>query len=419
MATIKKALTDASLRNLKAPGAYPAGGERGLSLIITPTGKKSWRLRYWIDGKEHVHTLGHYDATVPPGTEGYLGLADARQRAKQAKIDAKQGNHPKDQKKAQQVARKADRELTFRVVAAEFVEHNMRANGWSASTEKGHRYALAAINEIIGPIPVKQISPDHIKAVLKPYQESKTKRPTAERFAFSVVKHVLAFAKTSKYVDRNEALGCEGLLSKRKRGEPRSNNHAAILEPAELGAFLRKLEAHPLHSPSWYGMRLLTMLPARPSELASMRWADLDTDGGWWVYRMPKVDKEHRIYLPRQAVAILQELQQRRLGQAEHVLPSRLDPDKPMHPESMRLLLTEQLGYSVGTVTCHGWRATWRTCGKKYLRIDPDVLELAMGHETKDPLGRAYNRDDMLDERAQAAQLYADWLDRLREGTSE
>ncbi|WP_167665921.1 tyrosine-type recombinase/integrase [Pseudomonas putida] len=417
-----KPLTDSRVRNLTAPGTYPDGTVRGLYLIVSGAGTKSWRLRYWVDGTEHVHTLGRYyiAKTGMPLPQDHMGLVEARAAAEAAKAGARAGNHPRDRKKAQQVARKADRELTFRVVAAEFVEHNMTANDWSASTEKGHRYALDAINEIMGGVPVKQIGVEHIKAVLKPYQESKPKRPTAERFAFGVLKRVLAFAKTSKYIGENVAIGSEGLLSKRKKGEPRSqSNHAAILDPVELGVFLRKLEAHPLHSPSWYGMRLQTMLPARPSELASMKWSELDTDSGWWVYVMPKVDKQHRVPLPRQAVAILRELQQRRMGQAEYVLPSRLNPDQPMHPESMRLLLTEQLGYGVGTVTPHGFRATWRTLGKKHLKIDPDVLELAMGHETKDPLGRAYNRDDMLPERAEAAQMYADWLDSLREVTTE
>ncbi|WP_225785749.1 tyrosine-type recombinase/integrase [Pseudomonas sp. Marseille-P9655] len=419
MTTAKKPLTDAKVRDTKTPGTYPEGSVRGLSLVITATGARSWRLRYWIDGKEYVHTLGRYyiAKTGMPVPADHMSLVAARAAAEAAKASARQGTHPKEQKKAQQAARKADRELTFRVVAAEFVEHNMTANGWSASTEKGHRYALAAINGIIGDVPVKRVDTDHIKAILRPYQESSPKRPTAERYALSVVKRVLAFAKTSRYISENVATGTEGLLSKRKKGEPRSQtNHAAILDPVELGAFLRKLEAHPLHSPSWYGLRLLTMLPVRPGELASMRWKDLDLEAGWWVYTMPKVSKRHHVPLPQQAVAILQELKQRRMGQAEYVLPSRLDPDKPMHPESMRLLLTEQLGYGVGTVICHGWRATWRTCGKKHLKIDPDVLELAMGHETKDPLGTAYNRDDLLEERTEAAQLYANWLERLKNG---
>lgn len=417
MTVTKKPLTDAAVRDKKTPGTYPDGTVRGLYLIVSAIGTKSWRLRYWVDGTERVHTLGRYYVARAgvPLPQDHMGLVDARTAAEAAKAGARQGIHPKDQKKAQQAARKADHELTFRVVAAEFVEHNMTANDWSPSTEKGHRYALAAINEIIGDVPVKHLDTDHIKAVLKPYQIQDSKRPTAERFAFGVVKRVLSFAKTSKYVSENVAVGCESFLSKRKKGERRSqSNHAAILDPVELGAFLCKLEAHPLHSPSWYGMRLQTMLPVRPGELAAMRWEDLDLDAGWWVYVMPKVDKPHHVPLPRQAIAILRELLQRRMGHAEYVLPSRLDPAKPMHPESMRLLLTKQLKYDVGTVTCHGFRATWRTCGKKYLKIDPDVLELAMGHETDDPLGRAYNRDDLLPERVEAAQLYADWLDDLR-----
>ncbi|MCY1310538.1 Prophage integrase IntA [compost metagenome] len=134
---------------------------------------------------------------------------------------------------------------------------------------------------------------------------------------------------------------------------------------------------------------------------------------------MPKVDKEHRVPLPRQAIVTLRELQQRRMGQAEYVLPSRLDPDKPMHPESMRLLLTKQLGYDVGTVTPHGFRATWRTLGQKPLKIDVDILEMSLGHEVKDPLGRAYNRNDFMEERFVASQLYADWLDELKAKTTD
>ncbi|MNJ39677.1 putative prophage CPS-53 integrase [compost metagenome] len=410
-----KPLTDAAVRS-KSAGTYADGVERGLFLVVTASGVKSWRLRYWVDKKEYVYTLGRFDL----GSAEHLGVGEARNAAKQAKTSAKNGIHPKDVKKIAEATKRATTALTFSAVAQEFVEHNVTVNDWSPSTEKGHRYAIAAINQIMGDVPVKQINPDHIKALLKPYQQQETKRPTAERYALSVVKRVLAFAKTSRYVSENVAIGCEGLLSKRKKGGPRSqSNHAAILDPVALGTFLRELEAHPLHSPSWYGLQLLTMLPVRPGELAAMRWDGLDLDNGWWVYVMPKVDKEHRVPLPRQAIVTLRELQQRRMGQAEYVLPSRLDPDKPMHPESMRLLLTKQLGYDVGTVTPHGFRATWRTLGQKPLKIDVDILEMSLGHEVKDPLGRAYNRNDFMEERFVASQLYADWLDELKAKTTD
>jgi len=410
----KKPLTDTAVRSAK-PGAHPDGTVRGLSLIVTESGTRSWRLRYWIDSKEHTITLGRFyilkeGAALPAD---HMSLQDARSAAAVVKAGARQGIHPKAEKQAKLAARKADQAQTFRAVAAEFVTHNLTVNEWAPSTEKGHRYALEAINGIMGDVPVKQLGTEHIKAVIAHFQGKRT----AQRFAFGVVRRVLDFAKVSRYVDSNFADGCEALLPKRKKGETRTKtHHAAILDPVHLGDFLRKLEAHPLHSPSWYGLRLLILLPSRPSEVATMRWAELDLDAGWWVYTMPKVDKLHRVPLPRQAVEILRELQQRRMGQAGYVLRSRLAPGEAMHPESMRLLLTNQMKYSVGTVTPHGFRATWRTLGQKHLKIDPDVLELSLGHETKDPLGGAYNRDDLIPERIEAAQLYADWLDQLREG---
>lgn len=421
----KKPLTDSTVRSVKA-GAHPDGTVRGLSLIVTESGTRSWRLRYWVDGKEFVHTLGRF-YLIKPLPDDHMGLHEARSAAVAVKAGARQGIHPKDEKQAKVAADRAEKAQTFSAVAAEFVAHNLTVNEWSASTEKGHRYALDAINAIMGDVPVKKVGTGHINAVINHYAaekdaQGKVIKPAkliAQRFAFGVVRRVLDFAKVFHYVGNNAADGCEALLpkrEKRKKGEPRGkNHHAAILDPVALGDFLRKLEAHPLHSPSWYGMRLLTMIPSRPSEVATMRWVDLDLDTGWWVYVMPKVDKLHRVPLPRQAVAILRELRERRMGQAEYVLPSRLAPDEAMHPESMRLLLTKQLKYDVGSVTPHGFRATWRTCGKRHLKIDPDALELAMGHETKDPLGGAYDRDDLMPERIEAMQLYADWLDQLRD----
>jgi len=408
-----KPLTDSTVRSAKS-GAHPDGTVRGLFLIVTEAGTPSWRLRYWVDGKESVHTLGRYYILKEgaPLPSDHMSLVAARAAAEEVKAGARVGVHPKAAKQAKVAARKAEQAQTFRAVAAEFVAHNLSVNEWSASTEKGHRYALEAINQLMGNEPVKEVGTEHIKAVITHYQGKRT----AQRFAFGVVRRVLDFAKVSQYIASNVADGCEALLPKRKKGEPRAKtHHAALLDPVALGDFLLKLEAHPLHSPSWYGMRLLTLIPSRPSEVATMQWADLNLDAGWWIYTMPKVDKQHCVPLPRQAVEILRELQARRMGQAKHVLPSRLAPGEAMHPESMRLLLTKQLKYDVGSVTPHGFRATWRTLGKKHLKIDPDVLELAMGHETKDPLGGAYNRDDLLPERVEAAHLYANWLDQLRE----
>src|SRR6266436_5847787 len=84
-------LSDAKVRNAK-PNIKPykiADGE-GLFLLITPTGGKYWRLKYFFGGKEKVLALG-----VFPG----ITLADARERRAEAKKLLGKGADPGEAKK--------------------------------------------------------------------------------------------------------------------------------------------------------------------------------------------------------------------------------------------------------------------------------------------------------------------------------
>ncbi|MFK4002089.1 hypothetical protein ACI2I3_12170 [Psychrobacter namhaensis] len=44
------------------------------------------------------------------------------------------------------------------------------------------------------------------------------------------------------------------------------------------------------------------------------------------------------------------------------------------------------------------------------------LVEMALGHTTKDPNGTAYGRFEYIDDRAEMMQEWADYLDALREG---
>ncbi|MBP5085335.1 integrase arm-type DNA-binding domain-containing protein [Pseudomonas chlororaphis] len=404
MATTKKSLTDAAVRNLKSPGAHSDGTVRGLFLVVTPQGSKSWRLRYWIDKKEYVFTLGHYPET---------SLDSARKAATNAKGLIKQGIHPKDARQAEAAAKKAKQALTFEAVAEEFIQHMKAKDDWSTSTESGVRISLnASINPHLAAVPVSEVDVSHIKAVLS--QPRLVGKRTAQKVALSVIKRVLGYAKVSKYVTTNNADGLDELLPKRKKGEARFKHHAALETKEELQDYLARLDANNRRTSSFYGLRLLTMLPVRPAELAQMRWEDLEPNPGFWVFTMSKVHRQHIVPLPRQALVILDELQSRRMGQAEYVLPGRLGADRHVHPDSFRIALTEQLGYAVGEVTPHGFRATFQTLARKHLRIDTMVLELCLGHETPAAFSGAYDRNEFLEERIEAAQKWADYLDELR-----
>ncbi|MDE1475074.1 Arm DNA-binding domain-containing protein [Xenorhabdus bovienii] len=56
--------------------AYKLSDGGGLHLYISPTGSKSWRLKYRISGKEKLLTIGIYPV---------ISLADARKAREEAK----------------------------------------------------------------------------------------------------------------------------------------------------------------------------------------------------------------------------------------------------------------------------------------------------------------------------------------------
>jgi len=66
------ALSDTKVRTIKPlDKPFKLSDERGLFLIVTPTGGKWWRLKYRLDGKEKTLSLGVYPD---------VSLADAREK---------------------------------------------------------------------------------------------------------------------------------------------------------------------------------------------------------------------------------------------------------------------------------------------------------------------------------------------------
>lgn len=69
-----------------------------------------------------------------------------------------------------------------------------------------------------------------------------------------------------------------------------------------------------------------------------------------------------------------------------------------------------------GKHTAHGFRATARTILDEELEYRTDIIEHQLAHAVKDPNGTAYNRTAFLRRRRELMQLWADYLDTLRQG---
>ncbi|MET3896151.1 integrase [Devosia sp. UYZn731] len=110
-----KPLTALSIDKFKAADRrqeIPDGLITGLYLVIQPSGKRSWAVRYRNAGAPRKLTLGKYPA---------VSLADARAAAKTALVDVAIGVDPGAKKIAAQ-AEKFDQTRTFEAVARRYVE---------------------------------------------------------------------------------------------------------------------------------------------------------------------------------------------------------------------------------------------------------------------------------------------------------
>lgn len=109
-------LNDRQIRNAKrADKAYKLADGGGLYLRITPAGGKLWRLKYRINGKEKLLSIGKYPA---------ISLSEAREAAENARRLIAQGQDPAAAKQQAKQERKAALLNTFAYIAKAWHEQN-------------------------------------------------------------------------------------------------------------------------------------------------------------------------------------------------------------------------------------------------------------------------------------------------------
>ncbi len=165
------------------------------------------------------------------------------------------------------------------------------------------------------------------------------------------------------------------------------------------------------------------MLFQRPGELRGAAWSEINLDAALWTIPAARMKREkdgkengdpHLVPLPRQAVAILRDLQAY-TGHGAMVFRGERNHERPISENSVRTALIS-MGYTPEIQTWHGFRATARTMLAERLDCDPLVIEAQLAHSVKDVNGRAYNRTQYLKHRTAMMQQWADYLDRLAQG---
>jgi len=391
-------LTDTRIRSIK-PGAKEAkyfdGG--GLFLLVTPTGGRSWRLKYRFGGREKLLTLGGYP---------HVTLADARQRREVARGQLSQGVDPGAARK-EKAASELLEQLTFETVAREW--HNHFLPNWAPQTAKSVLGML--VRNTFAEIGNKPIGSIDIPMMLNMLRgiEARGAAFSAHRVR-ALCSKIFRYAITTGRADRDPTEYLQGALAPVK-----TTHMAATTEPKEFAPLLRMLDSYQGSLVVRCSLRLLPLLFVRPGELRTMKWVDVDFEKGEWSYLVTKTKTPHIVPLSRQVVTILQEVHPL-TGGGIYVFPSARSNSRPMSDMAMNAAM-RRMGIDTKTeITSHGFRAVARTLLDEVLGFRPDYIEHQLAHAVRDPLGRAYNRTTHLEERKKMMQSWADYLDKLKSG---
>lgn len=392
------ALSDTAIRAAKPrEKQFKLNDEKGLLLIVRPTGGKLWRLKYRFAGKEQQFTIGTYPE---------VGLKEARERRDAARALLAQGKNPSAEKKREKVAAAISAGNTFKLVAEEYIAKRQR-EGAAAATVAKAQWHLARLEKLHNR-PIAEIEAFEVLDVLRKL-ETRGNLEAARQiraFASRVFRYGVA---TTRCKTDPAALLVGALIA------PRVKNHAALTDPQEVGELLRAIDGYEGQPSTHYALSLAPHVFVRPGELRQAEWSEFDLESAIWAIpaSRTKMRKEHAVPLSRQAVAILRKAA--RISGAGNLAFPGLRGNRPISNNTMNAAL-RRLGYGHDDMTAHGFRAMASTLLNQSGKWRPDVVERALAHGERDKIRAAYNRAQYWDERVEMAQWWSDYLDTLRDG---
>lgn len=374
--------------------AYALTDGGGLQIEILPSGGKTWRFKYHLNGKREKVTIGAYPVFT---------IKQARDRHEELRALVARGQSPAKAKRAAATEQKLveARRLTFRSFAQRWVDETLfyRSGGYVAQTV---RWLDAYVYPAIGDMPLDEVLPRDVLAIIKARAETSV---TAERIRV-IVQQIYNHAIRNLLVTTNPAQALRGAIA---RAPVEHHRH---LSEKELAAFWRQLEDQGAHFTTISATRLLMLTMTRKSELLRSKWSEFDLDAAQWdvpAERM-KMGKAHRVFLSRQAVDILRQVHEL-TGHGQYVFPSIFRGSVPMGDVTLNHFF-KRMDFGVSDFSPHGTRGTAATLLREH-GFGRDVVELLLAHSEKNATVAAYSHMELAADRKRALQFLADRIEQL------
>ena len=383
-----------SINRLKEPGLWAVGGVAGLYLHVNARGARSWILRVVVGDKRRDMGLGGYPD---------IGVADARQKAREARLKIEQGVDPillRKQAKSELMALQAT-DKTFEQAAGEYIK--IHADSWSNDKHrKQWESTLAAYAfPVVGKLSLRHIRQEHILKILEPIWTTKTETATRVR---GRMESILDWAKVKGLRSGENPAAWKGHLDHMLPAPTRLKKieHLTAVPVREMPGFMVKLRQ--AAGIAAQALEFLILTAARSGEVRGITWEEVSLDDALWIVpaeRM-KMKKEHRVPLSDRAMSILKS--QPRIDENPLVFPA---PRGSQMSDATMSAVLKRMGVKA---TVHGFRSSFRDWCGDYTNYPRDLAEQCLAHEADDPVEAAYRRGDALERRREIMREWAGFL---------
>lgn len=392
-------LTDSRCRTATSEGKTlkKLTDNKGLQLWVYADGRKYWRLRYWVAGKEKLLSLGVYPT---------VSLKQARVRCDAERQRLTDGVDPAVERRIVKFKAKLEAENCFEAVAREW--YTKQVHTWVPTHARDVLRRLEKnIFPLLGSRPIAQVDAPELLATVRKIEE-RGAHDLAHR-VLQVCGQVFRYGIATGRCTRDLAADLRGALT------PHVKHNQAAVRPEELPALVRAIGTYDQlgDRQTMLALKLMILTFVRTGELIGGVWSEVDSEAGIWIIpaQRMKARAEHVVPLSRQSLEILAELRAI-AGTSRFVFPGR-SPDKPISNNTM-LFALYRLGYK-GRMTGHGFRAVASTILNEQ-GWRPDVIERQLAHTERNQVRGAYNRAEYLPERVRMMQSWADYVTAIETG---
>lgn len=354
-------------------------------------GKRTYVLRYCIGGKRKDKHLGSADD---------LSLTEAKRLADKLRSELAEGKLPQTARdKLAEKLKEADAP-TFEKYALEAIEKIASVRVWKNAKHKAQWFATvrAYAFPVLGKKKLSEIKKTDVLEVLRPIWSTKTE--TASRVR-GRLENIFSYAVTDGLMEFNPAIW-RGNLD-RDLPPPSKIQIVEHHEAMPLDVLQEKITCFYPASDRTRQVILFTILTAsRVGESVPARWDEIDWENRIWSVpperRKDQKPYPHRVPLSDQAIELLKSIEKKSeyiFGVSEKSLGGRY---------SLTPLLKKMTGT---TATMHGFRSTFRDWAAE--NGVPDIVaEKCLMHTTGNAVVQAYQRSDLLEQRREVMQQWAD-----------